>query len=70
MSDECMCPHCGKVFKINDCLKVRGDVEEFVVPTHDWPPPCRAVCPGSGQEPRMVSDSRPLGKDMFYDKCD
>ncbi len=37
------CPHCGEEFaKLN-----KGQI-----PTHDFPRPCRAVCPGSGQQPR------------------
>lgn len=37
------CRHCGKSFE-----KSKGGK----VPTHDYPPPCRSVCPGSGQDPR------------------
>lgn len=43
------CPHCGR------SLELRGDGR---VPTHDHPPPCRAVCPGSGQKP--LPRPRPL----------
>lgn len=49
------CPHCGKIFE-----NLAG-----LIPTHDFPPPCRAVCPGSGQTPRNPdSDNRPLWKDQ------
>ena len=55
-----MCPHCGKLFHFRDCVyqDVRG-----LVPTHDFPVPCRAICPGSGQTPRDSHDRRPLWKD-------
>lgn len=48
-----MCPHCGRLF--TQLVKGR------LIPTHDHPPPCRAVCPGSGQNPRnSETDRRPL----------
>lgn len=48
---QIMCPHCGKLFV--------GLPPQ--VPTHDYPPPCRSVCPGSGQVPRNPeSDARLL----------
>lgn len=50
-----MCPHCGELFRYNVRL----------IPTHDFPKPCRMVCPGSGQIPRnSLSDKRPLWKDL------
>lgn len=46
-----MCPHCGEIVQIKDTLTVY----------HDWPKPCRAVCPGSKQNPRCAeSDGRLL----------
>jgi hypothetical protein len=50
-----MCPHCGEIFtRLADSL----------IPTHDFPKPCREVCPGSGQTPRNPdSDRRRLWKD-------
>jgi hypothetical protein len=50
--DSAACPHCGEVFA-NDMLR-----DDKRVPTHDWPKPCRQVCPGSGQFP--VPDATPL----------
>lgn len=50
MDHQVMCPHCGKLFDWAS-----------KVPTHDYPPPCRSVCPGSGQLPRNPeTDRRPL----------
>lgn len=49
------CPHCGEQFPAEQC--------DGLIPTHDFPRPCRAVCPGSGQTPRSVHDRRPLWKD-------
>jgi hypothetical protein len=50
------CPHCGREYSPQACKPL--------IPTHDWPPPCRAVCPGSGQIPRNAeTDRRPLWKD-------
>lgn len=46
------CSHCGDLF-----------AADRPVPTHDFPRPGRAVCPGSGQPGREVYDRRPLGKD-------
>jgi len=46
------CPHCGKEFS-----KLKGGK----IPTHDFPPPCRSVCRGSGQSPR--TKDAPLWKD-------
>lgn len=46
-----MCPHCGETFE--------GYHE--LIPYHDYPKPCRQVCPGSKQIPRCSeSDGRPL----------
>lgn len=40
---KAQCPNCGEEFaKLNKCQ----------IPTHDYPRPCRSVCPGSGQHPR------------------
>jgi hypothetical protein len=51
---QSMCPHCGKIWSGMKDL----------IPTHDFPVPCRAVCPGSGQCPRNpLTDKRPLWKD-------
>lgn len=51
-----MCPHCGEIFT---------RLTNELIPTHDWPRPCRQVCPGSGQVPRNPdSDKRPLWKDL------
>jgi len=47
------CPHCGKEFK---------SLKEGRIPTHDYPPPCRAVCRGSTQAPKAKEDT-PLWKD-------
>lgn len=38
---DSLCPHCGEAFP------GRRDI----IPTHDFPRPGRAVCPGSGLEP-------------------
>lgn len=46
-----MCPHCGAIVEVRHSLTV----------THDYPPPTRQVCPGSGQNPRCAeSDARRL----------
>ena len=50
------CPYCGEPFTQND-------IRDELVPTHNFPRPCRAVCPGSQQHPRSVEDKRPLWKD-------
>lgn len=58
------CPHCGQEFK---------KLNDGVIPTHDWPPPCRAVCPGSGERPRKkdsplwMDDKEQRAKDFFID---
>lgn len=57
---EYMCPHCGEIFVALNSSRL--------IPTHDFPRPFRAVCPGSGQNPRNpLSDSRPLWKDLPAD---
>ena len=48
------CPHCGWEF---------FHAVDGLVPTHDFPKPCRMVCPGSRQAPRSTADVRPLWKD-------
>ena len=50
-----MCPHCGELFDAR--------VSSTLIPTHDFPRPCRSVCPGSQQSPRSPHDKRPLWKD-------
>lgn len=40
------CSHCGEP------VELRPD---GTVSTHDFPVPCRSVCPGSGQKPSPVS---------------
>ena len=50
------CPYCGEPFTQND-------IRDELVPTHNFPAPCRSVCPGSQQHPRSVGDMRPLWKD-------
>ena len=47
------CPHCGETF----CGLKDGRVQ-----THDFPRPCRSVCPGSRQHPKQHDDT-PLWKD-------
>jgi hypothetical protein len=47
------CPHCGDEFT---------KLKDGKIPTHDFPRPCRAVCPGSGEEPKAHKDT-PLWKD-------
>lgn len=61
------CPHCGELFK---------KLLNSEIPTHDFPKPCRSVCPGSGERPRPEKDERPLWKDDpqqratdFYNGC-
>lgn len=53
-----MCPHCGALFTSRELVYYK------LIPTHDFPKMCRAVCPGSKQNPRNSdSDKRPLWKD-------
>ncbi len=47
------CPHCGEQFT---------KLKDGKIPTHDFPRPCRAVCRGSGQQPKAHADT-PLWKD-------
>lgn len=47
------CPHCGELF---------ARLGIGLIPTHDFPKPCRRVCPGSKHLPRDASDKRPLWK--------
>lgn len=47
------CPHCGEAFTA---------LKAGVIPTHDFPKPCRQVCRGSGQLPRATPET-PLWKD-------
>jgi ribosomal protein L37AE/L43A len=46
------CPHCGERFT---------KLKEGMIPTHDFPKPCRMVCRGSGKPPRRKD--APLYKD-------
>jgi len=46
------CPYCGEAFFV---------LKENAIPTHDFPRPCRQVCPGSGAQPRRRGS--PLWKD-------
>lgn len=50
------CPHCGREYSARA-------LKSGLMPTHDFPVPCRSVCPGSGQTPRGMADMRPLWKD-------
>jgi rubredoxin len=68
MASLLMCPHCGWQYD-PATEKDRRDATSpspfELVPTHDWPPPFRAVCPGTHQHPRNPdSDRRPLRKDL------
>ena len=58
MSDkEYKCPYCGKLFS-------KEELQDLALtPTHDFPAPCRQVCPGSRQYSRGLSDKRVLWKD-------
>lgn len=47
------CPYCGEKFT---------KLKDGKIPMHDFPKPCRAVCRGSGQEPKSHDDT-PLWKD-------
>lgn len=53
------CPYCGWEYEDHvESLHIR------LVPTHDFPKPCRAICPGSSRVPRDAkTDTRPLLKD-------
>lgn len=54
--DDSMCPHCGELF-------MWKELQMGLIPRHDFPKPCRSVCPGSKQTPRDPKDKRPLWKD-------
>jgi hypothetical protein len=43
-----VCPNCGEKF---------SELKDGKIPSHDFPRPCRAVCCGSGQQPRSPSDT-------------
>lgn len=53
------CPWCGWEYT----------AEADQVPTHAYPPGTRFICWGSGREPRLASDDRPLGKDEHGAAC-
>lgn len=54
------CPHCGREYS--------SRARKPLIPTHDYPPTCRSVCPGSGQTPRNAeTDFRPLWKDEIHE---
>lgn len=55
------CPYCGKEFDVPDARQLH--VWETQTPTHDYPPPCRSVCRGSGKQMLTLTDRQPLGKD-------
>lgn len=45
------CSHCGwKYTPVNDEQTIK-------VPTHDWPVPCRQVCPGTGRLPQYPDNT-------------
>lgn len=60
--DNTKCPHCGEVWT-NEML-----LDSKRVPEHDFPRPCRAICPGSGRFPLAANDPRPLEKDVEINK--
>lgn len=65
MESTFKCPHCGWEYDMNDSryqTQLRRDGLNLI-PTHDFPPPCRSVCPGSGQLRRSLSDQSALWKD-------
>jgi predicted nucleic acid-binding Zn-ribbon protein len=41
------------------CKRYVNLLEDGTVRTHDHPPPCRAVCPGSGRPPLAPEASEP-----------
>jgi hypothetical protein len=53
------CPYCGEEFDVGES----GDSGDQLTPRHDFPRPCRSVCPGSGKPMRRIEDPWPLGKD-------
>lgn len=65
MASELMCPHCGWKYDPADKRWGTKQLPHELVPTHDFPRMCRAVCPGSQQHPRNPeTDRRPLWKDL------
>lgn len=50
---KAVCPNCGELF---------SSLKNSMIPTHDFPKPCRQVCRGSGQPPKSSADT-PLWKD-------
>jgi hypothetical protein len=52
------CQHCGESFPRSVVDDLGGEI-----PIHDFPRPCRAVCPGSRKLPRVEQEA--LGKDLF-----
>lgn len=59
------CPHCGWTYDPEDAANKYRDFVYELVPTHDFPPPFRAVCPGTNQHPRNAeTDLRLLWKDL------
>lgn len=63
MESKLKCPYCGWLYSQSQAKKRYRNFDVNAVPTHDFPPMCRAVCRGSGQSPRLDIDDRPLGKD-------
>lgn len=53
MPAKAQCRNCGAEF---------SKLKDGKIPTHDFPPPCRSVCRGSGQAPKD-DESTPLWKD-------
>jgi len=51
------CEHCGEVFDVDP------GISNPTTPTHDWPAPCRQVCPGARRAMIPASSRRVLGKD-------
>ncbi len=62
MNANLKCPHCGWTYDPNTDPRCKNRPRD-VVPYHDYPPPCRSVCPGSKQAPIYADDERVLGKD-------
>ncbi len=59
MQSNLMCPHCGELFPQSQLVGGR------LIPTHDYPRPCRSVCPGTEQNPRNPeTDHRTLWKNL------
>ncbi len=56
LAEVAKCPHCGETFKVEQ-------LRDGLIPTHDFPKPCRSVCRGAGQNPRPLHYTGPLGKD-------